>query len=105
MQKSIDNLMDCFQVDEKTALHIKKLISSPCSHGEEDTILKEVNILIEGYGLEAITIESAYIDNYYYDIVAVYINTGDTYNSTIVHDSKTGRFLLTTMGDFYESYL
>ncbi|KKL47477.1 hypothetical protein LCGC14_2335180, partial [marine sediment metagenome] len=57
-----------------------------------------------GYGVEAITIPEAYIDNYYGNIVGVYINLGDSYSPTIIHNSETGEFILSSFGDFMEIY-
>lgn len=43
------------------------------------------------------------IDGYWFDCRAVYLNTGDTYNTTILFDTKKDRFYLASMGDFVES--
>lgn len=70
---------------------------------DPDKVLEEANRLIDGHGIEGIRIEGAYIDHYYFDIVATYVNTGDTYSATLLHESETGRFLLTTWGDWFEA--
>jgi hypothetical protein len=52
------------------------------------------------FGVEPI--RGKYWDNYYGDTVALYLNSGDTYNATLLYDAVKGRFMLTTMGDFVE---
>jgi len=38
------------------------------------------------------------------DIVAYYINTGDTYSPTILYNCLSGTYRITTWGDFYERH-
>ena len=62
-----------------------------------------LNEIVEGSGVEAIrTPDGNYIDNYCMDIAAVYVNMGDTYDTTILLDHATGRYYVTTMGDYVE---
>lgn len=98
-------IMSELQVDEPTAQRIIRLTSRPLHYEKAVNVLKEIDDLIEGSGVEAVRTENAHVDNYYFDIVATYVNTGDTYSTTIVHDSETGEFLLTSWGDFYEGLL
>jgi hypothetical protein len=63
-----------------------------------------VNEHVGGSGVEAIRIEGAHVDNYHFDIVATYVNTGDTYNLTLVHDSENNSFHLTSYGDWLQAY-
>lgn len=60
--------------------------------------LEILNDLIGGYGTEGITPE-----NHVYP-VAAYVNTGDTYSPTILHDLGEDEFRLTTWGDWYEQW-
>lgn len=82
--------------ERETAKNLKEIISDG-GRGAMD----KINTLIGGHGVEVIRSPDAY-DNYYGDAVAEYVNTGDTYNATVVHDIRTGKFLLTTMGDYVE---
>lgn len=66
-----------------------------------DAALDDADRRLEGHGVEAIR-GDYHVDNYYYDIVALYVNMGDTYNGTILYETDTGRFLVTTMGDWVE---
>jgi len=63
-----------------------------------------LNALFDCHGVEAIRIEGAWVDSYHHDIVATYLNTGDTYCETIVLDADSGEFLLTSWGDYVEAY-
>jgi hypothetical protein len=53
-----------------------------------------------GFGTEVIN--GRYVDDYHQDIQAEYVNMGDTYDITILLDHETGRYILTTMGDWVE---
>jgi hypothetical protein len=68
-----------------------------------ELILEALNELLGGHGVEAIQHEEIYVDRYHGNIVASYINTGDTYSPTILLDHIKNRWRLTTWGDFYES--
>lgn len=65
--------------------------------------LEYVNKAINAHGIEAIRGGGEW-DSYYGDSVALYVNTGDTYNPTILYDTVRGKLELTTMGDFVERY-
>ena len=66
-----------------------------------EKIMEALNVTLEMFGIEAIRFED-WIDNYYCDICATYLNTGDTYAPTILYDTKNKKFILTTFGDFVE---
>ena len=75
--------------------------------------LNALDSLLNGYGVETIRSPDVgselFFDRYYGDvyfrgdIVAEYINTGDTYNPTVVYNRLTDEYLLTTWGDFVEN--
>jgi len=52
------------------------------------------------FGTEVIRGED--IGGYWGDVRAVYLNTGDTYNATLVYDRATNNVCVTTMGDYVE---
>lgn len=66
--------------------------------------LAALDELLGTYGVEPLRIEGAFVDRYYYDIVASYLNTGDTYSHTLLLDHERRRWKLTSWGDFYEAY-
>lgn len=68
-----------------------------------DKVLEEVDRLVGGHGIEAIRDEEVH-DNYYGDVVALYVNMGDTYDTTLVYDTDTQEFQVTSWGDWYEAY-
>jgi len=67
-----------------------------------DRVLDAANAALGGYGVEAI--EGEWHDRYYQNIVALYVNMGDTYNTTILFDAVKGRFHVTSWGDWVERY-
>ena len=71
------------------------------SHNE--MVMCALNEILEGYGVEAIRDEDAWIDNFHMDIVAVYVNMGDTYTTTILLDHEENEYIVTSYGDWVES--
>ncbi len=69
-----------------------------------DQYLEYANKEIDGYGVEAVTDENAYVDSYYHNIIALYVNMGDTYVPTVVYSTETKEFMVTSWGDFYENW-
>lgn len=69
-----------------------------------DKVLCALNEVLDGHGVEGIEREDAWVDSYHGRFIASYVNMGDTYAATIVRDSETGKFLLTTWGDFVEAW-
>jgi hypothetical protein len=66
-----------------------------------DATMDLANKLLSGHGIEAVR-GDYHVDNYYYDTVALYVNMGDTYAATLLFETDTGRFKLTTLGDWVE---
>ncbi len=64
--------------------------------------MRTFNEMLEGHGTEAI--RGRWSNGYWCDIIAVYVNMGDTYNSTILYDREKRDFRITTFGDFVEQY-
>lgn len=65
-----------------------------------DETLELANTLLEGFGVEAVR------DNewsgYFGDIGLLYVNTGDTYTTTLLYDTRTSRYYVASLGDFLE---
>ena len=68
----------------------------------EEMVMCALNEILEGYGVEAIRDEDAWIDNFHMDIVAVYVNMGDTYTTTILLDHEENKYIITSYGDWIE---
>ena len=66
-----------------------------------DELLNQIDRAIDGHGIEAIRGEELR-GGWFQDIVALYVNTGDTYNATVVYDAIADRWHVTTMGDWVE---
>lgn len=76
---------------------------TPSWHHAE-TKLKALDELLGTYGTEPINAEGAYVSRYWLDCIGVYLNTGDTYATTLVYDTEGDRWKLTSWGDFLEAY-
>jgi hypothetical protein len=66
--------------------------------------LMAIDIIMNGYGIEAITMENAYVDKYWFNCVAIYVNVGETYQETIIYDTDANEFELASWGDWYEKH-
>jgi hypothetical protein len=78
---------------------------SNMSQEDIDAKMKEANDLFGGHGVEGLSAEGAFVDKYYYNIIALYVNMGDTYDATILFDTENGEFLNQSWGDFYEKWM
>jgi hypothetical protein len=88
-----------YKMDQKKLNKLKKKFKNP------DELLEEANLLMGGFGVEALQPEGAWINSYYGNTIALYVNMGDTYDQTLVYDTETGKYLLTSWGDFYEGWM
>ena len=70
-----------------------------CYHppGTWDLRLAAADVVLDGSGVEGITIDG---DCY---PCAEYVNLGDTYTTTLVHDIPAGRIRIGSWGDFVEA--
>ena len=64
--------------------------------------MKLIDELIDGYGVESILNHRN--SSVYPEIVCDYVNTGDTYNSTVVYRHDIGKFQVTDWGTVVERY-
>jgi hypothetical protein len=69
-----------------------------------DAALETADAMLDGMGVEPLTPENAYVDRYYNNIVALYVNMGDTYAPTILYDTEYEQFMVTSWGDFLEGW-
>lgn len=90
------------QVDLESFDSVKRRIAE-CYHRPDDTdlTLTAINEVLEGYGVEAI--RGSWEGGYYGDVAAVYVNMGDTYDQTVVYDTRKGEYKVTSWGDWVES--
>ena len=66
-----------------------------------DRILQRVDQILECHGVEPIRSEDHW-DGCWGDIVALYVNTGETYDLTLIYDTRSGDFLVESWGDWVE---
>lgn len=97
---SVKTLQDFLMVSANDARQIKRAMNESRGGRAED-VLSLANRLMDAHGVEAINGEY-HVDNYWFDTVALYVNTGDTYNPTLLYETETGRFLATSWGDWVE---
>jgi len=60
------------------------------------------NVVMGGHGCEAIRASNGRCGAYYGDIVAGYVNMGDTYDVTLLFDYGRGAVYVTSWGDWVE---
>lgn len=73
------------------------------SHKEVDKILDDANLLLKGYGVEALTGRWNTYDRYYANIQILYVNLGDTYKTTLLYDAEKDKFSIGAWGDIVET--
>ncbi len=65
-----------------------------------ERVMAAVNQILGSHGVEPISIEGAWVDNFYGDMVATYCNTGDPYNTTLIFETLTGRYHVTDWASY-----
>ena len=102
MTASAKTLSKAFGITKDQAEAVRAAIRLGGGGGRHaEDAMRVINGILEGHGVEAIR-GDYYVDRYHYDIVASYVNMGDTYNATIVYETETGRFIVTSYGDWVE---
>lgn len=94
-------LREWLRLEPAQSRQLKKAMIAARSDRAMEDVMALADKLMNAYGVEAIT-GDYYVDGFYQDIVASYVNTGDTYNATLLHESETGRFIATSWGDWVE---
>jgi tetrahydromethanopterin S-methyltransferase subunit G len=86
---------------KKKALEIRNLMKDADNYDEIDEALNDINEILKCYGVESIQDNDFY--GYYCDIGILYVNTGETYDFTVLYDTRQERFLITSWGNIVES--
>ena len=89
---------------KQDAQFLSRLMSRAASHRGVDEALDAANAVLGGYGVEALPCEHCFVDSYYREFIALYVNMGDTYDTTIYYDTDRGVFRAGSWGDFYEAH-
>lgn len=66
-----------------------------------EMVLCAANGLLGTHGVETIECEGDH-GRYHHNIHASYCNTGDSYALTLLHETESGRYLVTSWGDYLE---
>jgi|TARA_Y100000034_G_scaffold133551_1_gene199319 hypothetical protein len=114
---TVRHIADAFEIDDKLANDVYRLIVDLDStekyanmwedqpyindYSRAEKVLFICNILLDGHGVESV--EGNYLDGYYQTIQLEYVNMGDTYSTTIIHDNLKEKFVLTSWGNIVEN--
>jgi len=73
-----------------------------------DDYLGKVDAAIDAFGIEPLSLDGEDVDRFGLDWdereIAYYVNTGDTYNATLLYDPEDNTIYLTTFGDWLEAW-
>lgn len=97
---SVRTISDRLVTMPDTTKQIRAIMKTARGARGINTALDTINGLLHGYGVESI--RDNQWDNYYQDIGLLYVNMGGTYTSTVVFDTRSGRFLVSSWGDIVE---
>jgi hypothetical protein len=86
------------------ALLLAKMMDRATTHRGVDDALDAANAVLGGHGVEALPCEYCFVDRYYQNIIALYVNMGDTYDTTIYYDTNLEIFRVGSWGDFFEAH-
>lgn len=84
-------------IDQENAKKLRKILENANTHDKVDAALKSANDFMGGHGVEPLTADTQ-VDRYYYNIVALYVNMGDTYNTTLLYDTDRETFNVCSWG-------
>lgn len=105
-------IASCFRTSLDIARKLRKALDSAETNvpllREWDAVLEAANeslneVLGPATSFGVCLIRGEWRNDYWCDIRALYVNTGDTYNPTFIYDREKNRLYCTTLGDFVES--
>ena len=67
-----------------------------------EPVMEYCDRLLGTYGIEPIRIEGLYVSKYWQNRAALYLNTGETYQFTLIADIEEHQFILSSVGNFVE---
>jgi len=73
------------------------------SERKAEAAMEEIDKILGAHGVEALRDENQN-DRYFGDVIATYVNMGDTYDTTVVYDVHEATFHVTSWGDWFEEY-
>jgi len=87
-------------IDGKYAWEIKRLMDK----SDADKTMEHANYVMMAFGVEPVHDENAQVNQYWQNTIALYVNRGDTYDTTLLYDTDKDRFYITSWGDWYEKW-
>jgi hypothetical protein len=101
----IPEILESFKgVSGGNAKRIVSILNAVDKPEDVDGALEEVSEIIGGHGVEGLPVEGAWVDHYWRDSIALYVNMGDPYVTTIMYDTDRGVFEIGAWGDFLEDW-
>lgn len=89
-------------VDTENLLEQRKL---DVAYEKVDETLEYANKLIpNSYGVESLMLEGVWISYHWQNIIAEYVNRGETYTTTLIYDTEKAEFLIWNCGDYQEDW-
>jgi hypothetical protein len=91
------------EASERLIRELHRLLSPPGVYYRPQVELEQINEMSNSHGVEV------YTTDLYQELssdrpVCYYLNTGDTYNLTVIYDCIFQQFEITTLGDFVERF-
>ena len=68
-----------------------------------DEAMEKANEILGGHGVSSAQEDGTHVDRYWRDTVLLYVNLGDTYDTTILYDTEEDEFSIGSWGDFIEA--
>lgn len=99
----LDKAHDTDKEVQAAAKRIAELLKKKYRDRAAETVMDEINRLMGGYGVENIEATDGEGGRFWQDTVALYVNMGDTYTTTVVYDVDSGSLQITSMGDWIEN--
>ena len=105
---SANNLLKAFpKLDSVEAEKLSKRMEAAVASDDMkqvDDVMDDANKAIDGHGVEAVNGQDYQVDKYWMDTILLYVNLGDTYDTTILYDTENEEFSIGSYGDFVEEW-
>jgi hypothetical protein len=110
---TLKDLIEAFpKIDKSKLKELVEVLSAPDALAENDDeylkavdeAMEKANEILDGHGVEAAQGEGSNLGKYWRDTILVYVNLGDTYDTTICYDPDEEEFIVGSWGDFIEAW-
>ena len=99
--KTISSAFPDLSMDQVKRIRRLMEVSSYAGDRARDDAMTAIDRILGTHGVEGVTCRE-WFDRYHQNIRAVYCNSGDPYNVTILLDHASGTFRVMAWGDFVE---